>query len=156
MKGVGIFVGLAGVVVAIGALFYPTAVDVTTLSPSIDTLGGLSSYPSQVPGAIYNLGRLQEQMMLYVLGVSLSVAGVVLFAAGTLLDRWTEFRVRTLADVPFVESAVPHAVAHSAAREMSAEEAAEIDRAGNIVVVVIACVVGVMFLAALVAIAMTR
>ncbi len=68
-----------GVLVALGSLFMETSAPVDIPATS---LYGLST-----PSSVYNLGLLQDQLLVFVAGCSLAVAGAAVAAAGAVADR---------------------------------------------------------------------
>jgi hypothetical protein len=82
MKAGGIWLLCIGVVVALASLLMPTAIET-----SVPDLGG-SLYGINLPrtGSVYNLGLLQNQLMVFIAGCSVSLAGVILTAAGVMKE----------------------------------------------------------------------
>lgn len=80
MKIAGIAVAIAGLITAIIACFLPTTV-------STPGLGADVWAPAGRAGDVYNLGKLQTQMMVFVAGCMLAAAGSVVAAIGTAVER---------------------------------------------------------------------
>ncbi len=78
MKHYGFGLLAIGMVVAIGALF---------MSTSVSTETPADFYGRTTASEVYNLGLLQHQMMIFVVGLAIALAGVVLAAAGVVNDQ---------------------------------------------------------------------
>lgn len=79
MKGFGFFLLVIGAAIAAGSLLMPTTAPIEVPSGS---LYGLPTRPE-----VYNLGLLQHQMMVFVIGCAIAVLGGALAAIGHLGER---------------------------------------------------------------------
>jgi hypothetical protein len=79
MKGFGIFLLVAGSAIAAGSLLMPTTAPVEVPS------GSLYGLPTR--SDVYNLGLLQQQMMIFVIGCAVAVLGGTMSAVGHLGER---------------------------------------------------------------------
>jgi len=145
MKAWGIGTLALGLVIAIGALFYDTSV--ATASSAIPEYGSM-------PTEVYNLGRLQQQLLLFISGIALSIAGLVLVAVATAIDQLTMHTLQASPAALAEPPAIQPTVAPAAPREMSAEELAEVDKAGDTIVWIATGVVFVLFAGMLLAFAL--
>jgi hypothetical protein len=79
MKVLGWLLVVFGLMVAVGSLLMPTTAPIEVPSASI--------YGLPTRSDVYNLGLLQHQMMVFVVGCALSVLGGALAGIGQLEDR---------------------------------------------------------------------
>lgn len=82
MKVGGFWLIATGAVIALASLFMPTSIET-----SVPDIGG-SLYGLNLPrtGNVYNLGLLQNQLMVFIAGCSIAAMGAATAAAGVVLD----------------------------------------------------------------------
>lgn len=79
MKGLGIFLLIAGALIAACSLLMPTTAPIDVPATSLYELPTRSN--------VYNLGLLQQQMMVFVIGCAMAMLGGAIAAVGHLGER---------------------------------------------------------------------